>query len=634
MENFYKESIYEEKYFELLRSQFPTIQDASSEIINLEAILSLPKGTEHFMSDLHGEYEAFYHIIQNCSGVIKEKVDLLYKDTLKQSERQELCTLIYYPEEKLHMLKKEHRLNHEWYRVTLKRLIELTTLLSSKYTRSKVRKALPKQFGYIIDELLHSQDSQDHNIKRYHRNIIESIISIHNGDAFIKELVELIKRLAVDRLHIIGDIFDRGARADSIIDVLMNYHSLDIEWGNHDILWMGAARGNKACVAAAVYNNIRYNNHSILENGYGISLRKLMNYARELYACSDNAIDPVIKTIGVIMFKLEGQLIQKHPEFLMNNRLILEKFDLKSGTVTIANQTYVLKDRYLLTIDTMHPYELNQQEEDIINDLVHSFQNSLRLQKHIDFLCQKGSVYRTYNNNLLYHGCIPLTADGNFQSVQFFGQQLQGKKYLDFIDALIRKVVLTDSYEKYLDFMYFLWCGELSPFSGRICKTIERLFIEDETAHLEPSNPYYHYFNYEKECDMILHEFNLFSSSSHIINGHLPIKVKDGEKPLKANGKLIMIDGGFCKAYQKKTGIAGYTLIYNSHGLRIKAHSPFTTRKQACLENKDILSDSKIIETNIRRVMIKDTDDGKVLNDTVKQLKKLLSFYFNEIHMI
>lgn len=632
MEHFYDEYSFEKKYFDLLKKQYPTIQDASTEIINLEAILSLPKGTEHFMSDLHGEYEAFYHIVNNCSGVIKEKVNLLYKNELKEYERQELCTLIYYPEEKLNMLKKENKVHKDWYRVTLKRLIELTTLLSSKYTRSKVRKALPKQFGYIIDELLHSQDSQDLNLKRYHAYIIDTIIDIHNADAFIKELSELIKHLAVDHLHIIGDIFDRGDRADSIIDLLMNYHSLDIQWGNHDILWMGAAKGNLACIATVIYNNLRYQNHTILENGYGIGLHRLINYANDLYACSDNAIDPLIKTIAVIMFKLEGQLILRNSDFQMSNRLLLEKLDLEKGTIIIDNQTYRLKDKHLLTIDPQNPYQLNFQEEMIINDLLYSFQNSIRLKKHIEFLCEKGSVYKSYNGNLLYHGCIPLTEDGNFQSINLCHQQLQGKKYLDFIDHVVRQVIYGEPKEKYLDMMYFLWCGELSPFSGRVCKTFERFLIEDSLAHVEPTNSYYHYFNYEKECNMILREFNLYNSHSHIINGHLPICVKNGETPLKANGKVIMIDGGFCKAYQKKTGIAGYTLIYNSHGLRMKAHGRFESREKACIENKDIVSDSKIIETYKNRICVKDSDNGKIIQSTVKQLRKLLSMYIEQSH--
>lgn len=632
MNHIYTDHKFEEKYFQLLKSQYPTIQDASTEIINLEAILSLPKGTEHFMSDIHGEFEAFYHIMNNCSGVIKEKVDLLYADQLNADDRQELCTLIYYPDEKLMMLKKEKKLHKDWYRITLIHLIELTTLLSSKYTRSKVRKALPKQFGYIIDELLHSRDSQDLNISSYQNHIIDTIIDISNADAFIKELVELIKHLAVDHLHIIGDIFDRGDRADGIIDLLMKYHSLDIQWGNHDVLWMGAAKGNQACIATVLYNNLRYHNHAILENGYGISLRKLITYANDLYACSENAIDPVIKSIAVIMFKLEGQLIMRNPDFQMQNRLLLEHLDLNHGTITINHQTYQLKDKHLLTVNISHPYESNYQEQEIIDNLVEAFQNSMRLQKHIQFLCQKGSVYKVYNGNLLYHGCIPFQEDGNFASIKLCHHRLQGKKYLDFIDSIVRHIMYDKNQSQYLDMMYFFWRGELSPFSGRVCKTFERFLINEEAAHCEPSNPYYHFFNYEKECNMILHEFNLFSPYSHIINGHLPIRVKNGETPLKANGKLIMIDGGFCKAYQKKTGIAGYTLIYNSHGLRMKAHGHFENRETACLENKDITSKSQIIETYQKRMTVKDSDNGKMMNDKVKQLKRLLSQYIAESH--
>ena len=621
--------LYRHKYLQLLSDKYQSIQDTCTEIINLQAIMSLPKGTEHFMSDLHGEYEAFYHILNNCSGVIKEKVDLLFKQTLKKAERQELCTLIYYPDEKLKLLKQEQKDNREWYLITLNRLIELTSLLSSKYTRSKVRKALPKQFGYIIDELLHSKDSKDNNIKAYHGHILDTIINIDNGDAFIKELVELIKRLAVDHLHIVGDIFDRGARADSIIDLLINYHSLDIQWGNHDILWMGAASGNKACVATVIYNNLRYNNHAILENGYGISLRNLISFANELYGDYDNVIDPVIKTIAIIMFKLEGNIIKRNPEYMMNERLFLDKLNLVDGKVMIGEHSYSLKDNLLLTINSNNPYQLTKRENEIIDELTNSFMNSIRLKKHLDFLCNKGAVYRTYNNNLIYHGCMPLTQDGNFQAVKVLGKVVQGKAYFDFVDEVVRKVINDQVNYQYIDLMYFLWCNLLSPFSGRVCKTFERLFIEDSSAHQEPTNYYYEYYNNEKECNMILHEFGLYSNRTHIINGHLPIKVKDGENPLKANGKLIMIDGGFCKAYHEKTGIAGYTLIYNSHGMRIKAHSSFASKEKVFYENKDIISESKIIETTNERLMVRDTDAGKQLKRLVDDLMNLLILYKN-----
>ena len=621
--------LYRHKYLQLLSDKYQSIQDTCTEIINLQAIMSLPKGTEHFMSDLHGEYEAFYHILNNCSGVIKEKVDLLFKQTLKKAERQELCTLIYYPDEKLKLLKQEQKDNREWYLITLNRLIELTSLLSSKYTRSKVRKALPKQFGYIIDELLHSKDSKDNNIKAYHGNILDTIINIDNGDAFIKELVELIKRFAVDHLHIVGDIFDRGARADSIIDLLINYHSLDIQWGNHDILWMGAASGNKACVATVIYNNLRYNNHAILENGYGISLRNLISFANELYGDYDNVIDPVIKTIAIIMFKLEGNIIKRNPEYMMNERLFLDKLNLVDGKVMIGEHSYSLKDNLLLTINSNNPYQLTKRENEIIDELTNSFMNSIRLKKHLDFLCNKGAVYRTYNNNLIYHGCMPLTQDGNFQAVKVLGKVVQGKAYFDFVDEVVRKVINDQVNYQYIDLMYFLWCNLLSPFSGRVCKTFERLFIEDSSAHQEPTNYYYEYYNNEKECNMILHEFGLYSNRTHIINGHLPIKVKDGENPLKANGKLIMIDGGFCKAYHEKTGIAGYTLIYNSHGMRIKAHSSFASKEKVFYENKDIISESKIIETTNERLMVRDTDAGKQLKRLVDDLMNLLILYKN-----
>ena len=613
-------------WIKLLKEKYPTKQAVCREIINLTAIINLPKGTEHFMSDIHGEYEAFLHIMNNCSGVIREKVRMLFLETLSVREQQEICTLIYYPREVMNRKRNLNELSEDWYRLMLNYLLELAKMVSSKYTRSKVRRALPKEFGDIIDELLHFMPDEDDNQIRYHRQILDTIIGIENSEEFIVALAELIKRLAVDHLHIVGDIFDRGGDADKILDLLMEYHSLDIEWGNHDILWMGAACGNEASIATVVKNNMKYNNIQILESGYGISLRSLVLFGENTYPELE-VMEAAQKALSIILFKLEGQTILRHPEYNMQDRLLLDKIDYENKTVVSQQVTYAMKDTDFPTVDREHPYELTEGEQKVIQDLKFSFLNSHRLQKHVDFLFEKGCMYKRYNENLLYHGCIPLDEQGNFDGIEIDGNTYMGREYLDYAERMVRKVRKGEAGQDELDFMWYLWTGKKSPLCGRNIKTFERTFIQDKTAWKEPTDPYYKFYHTEKTCNMILREFGLFSPLSHIINGHTPVKTVEGEEPVRANGKLIVIDGGFSQAYHKTTGIAGYTLIYNSHGMRIKAHQPFESVEKVLEENKDIESTSTMFETEADRIMVGDTDEGKEIKEEIQMLKKLLEVY-------
>ncbi len=613
-----------EKYLHLLAKEYPTRQAACREIINLNAILNLPKGTEHFMSDLHGEYEAFCHIINNCSGVIKEKVERIFAERLSPQERCELCTLIYYPTEKLNALKEQGNLVEDWYRVNLQYLIAVAKDVSSKYTRSKVRKAMPEEFSYIIDELLHMQVDEDNNQIEYHKQIIDTIIHIRAAEEFIIALAELIKRLAVDHLHIVGDIYDRGAHPEKIMDLLMRYHSLDIQWGNHDVLWMGAAAGIPSCVATVVRNNIRYHNIQVLESGYGISLRTLVVFAGHHYHDED-VMEAAQQAISVILFKLEGQVIGRHPEYQMDDRKMLEKINYDRGTVMIEGREYPLNRRDFPTVDRQQPYKLTQEEEEVLSDLCQSFLNSEKLHRHVQFLCDKGGMYRQFNGNLLYHGCIPLDAEGNFEGIRLGDKVYKGKEYLDYADEAVRRVCSFEAAESERDFIFYLWAGQNSPLSGRKIKTFERMYLDDKEITVEKRNPYYDYYSKEYICNMILREFGLFSDMSHIINGHTPVKVSKGEVPVRANGKLIIIDGGFCKAYHKETGIAGYTLIYNSHGMRLNAHKPFESIKKVLEENKDIESSTDIFETEEKRIRVRDTDIGKTIKEQIDDLQMMLS---------
>lgn len=621
----------DEKYLELLAEKYPTEQAVCREIINLKAILGLPKGTEHFMSDLHGEYEAFCHILNNCSGVIREKVDLLFEETLSDIDREEICTLIYYPVEKLEMMKKESRNNEEWYRVILGELIEIARLLSSKYTRSKVRKAMPDEYAYILDELIHVQKDEDDNQVAYHQNIIDTLLELDSADAFIEVLAALIKRLAVDHLHIVGDIFDRGPCADRIMDLLMNYHSLDIEWGNHDILWMGAAAGSEACIATVIRNNLKYHNIRILENSYGISLRDLTLFAEKLYPDTE-PMEAALKAISVLLFKLEGQVILRNPDYQMTDKLLLHQVNVQNHTVCIAGTDYEICEETFPTVsfDPSNPevsYELTVEEKHVMEGLRMAFVGSVRLRQHMDFLYQKGSMYRIFNGNLLFHGCVPLDESGNLEGVVFHQKRYRGRDYLDYAERIARRAWSKDATQKELDFMWYLWCGRKSPLSGRNIKTFERTYVKDESTWHEASNPYYQYYEQEKICNMILHEFNLYSDRSHIINGHTPVRTSRGEHPVRANGRLMVIDGGFCKSYHKTTGIAGYTLIFNSHGIRIKSHQPFQSVYAALTENKDIESRSELVETERERLMVRNTDTGKKILEDIKGLKMLLQAY-------
>ena len=609
------------KYLSLLAEKFPTRQAVCTEIINLAAIMNLPKGTEHFMSDIHGEYDAFLHIMNNCSGVIREKIEMIFADVLNDTEKRALRTLIYYPKEALQRLHSEGRISPKWYRETLRHMIEIARVLSSKYTRSKVRKAMPKEFGYIIDELLHALPDEDGNQLAYHERILDTIVGIQNGDEFIIALSALIKRLAVDHLHIVGDLFDRGADADKIIELLLDYPSLDIQWGNHDVLWMGAAAGNEACIANVVWNNVRYNNIRILESGYGISLRRLQLFAEKTY--EGTPAKAMVKAINVMMFKAEGELILRHPEFEMQDRLLLDKVDTEKGTVTIDGVEYAMNTMEFPTVDWSDPYRMTPEEREVMDDLKRSFCQSPQLRRHIEFLYAVGSVYLKMNDNLLFHGCVPLTEDGQMEEVNFFGQFMRGKSYFEFCEKAARLAYNTGE-ARYVDFMFYLWGGPKSPMCGRVVKTFERSYLDDKASWKEPQDPYYLFLDSEATSRMILREFGLKSDLSHIINGHTPVHASAGENPIKAGGKLIVIDGGFSRAYHKTTGIAGYTLIYNSHGMRIKSHMPFESVERVISENLDIESRANQFEIEPYRVMVGDTDIGK---RQIEDLNELLTAY-------
>lgn len=614
------------KYLKLLKQNYSSSQAVIREIVNLTAITNLPKGTEFFLSDIHGEYEAFLHIMNNCSGVIKEKVDLIFKDTLSEFDRQELCTLIYYPREKMTLLGETNRIDGNWYAMTLNHLIMIAKLLSSKYTRSKVRKALPEDYAYIIDELLHAQEDEDANQIRYHKQILQTIIELEDADEFIIALSQLIKRLAVDHLHIVGDIFDRGGSADKILDLLYDYHSLDIEWGNHDILWMGAACGNDACICSVIRNNLKYDNVEILENAYGISLRQLILFGMKTYGIEDG-IKAALAAVTVILFKLEGRLIKAHPEYEMSDRLLLGQMDDTKNKVMIEGEWVTMNTNVFPTVDLENPYELTEEETEILRKLHRNFVSSQRLQKHIRFLYEKGSMYNVYNGNLIYHGCVPVDKNGAFDKLCIDGKYYHGKALLDKCEEKARAAYLDNPDKDDIDFMWFLWGGEKSPLCGRKLKTFEREYVDKESLWTEESNPYYSKYYDESFCCQILHEFGLYDDDSHIINGHTPVHAIEGENPVRANGRLFVIDGGFCRSMNKATGIAGYTLIFNSHGLRLKAHTPFTSVEDALMNNTDIESSSEIIEKDLQRMFVKDTDIGKHLLEEISDLRKLLENY-------
>ncbi len=613
------------KYLSLLAKQYPTAQSLYTEIINLQAILNLPKGTEHFMSDLHGESQAFEHILNSCSGVIREKVLLHLGGEMTEAQVKRLCTLIYYPTQKLKMHISEGGATPEWYKETLLRLIRLARFLSSKYTRSKVRKALPQEFAYVIDELLHAQEDEDANQHVYHEKIIQTLIEIGSGPEFVISLCQLIKRLAVDRLHVLGDVFDRGPRPDAIMDMLLAHHAVDFAWGNHDILWMGAAAGSLPCVAAAIRNSLAYGNMAVLENGYGIGLRTLSLLAGRLYPALPQE-EAAIQTVTVIMFKLEGQLIRRHPEYGMDERLLLNKIDRKSAAIKIGGQTYPLACTSFPTLCDGDPYRLTEEEQALLDEMAAAFTHSERLQRHALFLFNKGGMYRCVNGNLLYHGCIPMDEDGRFQKVFLGGAGYQGRRLMDFCDSMARAAYFSKEQDA-LDFLWYLWCGDTSPLCGRSVKTFQRLLIGGPEAWHEQRNPYYTWIVKEETCRMVLEEFGLSAREGRIINGHTPVLLPKGETAVRAGGRLIVIDGGFCKAYQSQTGIAGYTLIVNSHGLRLVKHQPMRGGVQLIAENDDILSQQADFIPFAQRRMVADTDDGCVLANRIRDLKALLDLY-------
>ncbi len=615
------------KYLTLLSHQFPNQQAVFTEIINLQAILNLPKGTEHFMSDLHGEYEAFMHILNNCSGVVREHVDEIFGDELTSEQKGELCTLIYYPSEKIARVRAARLDSPSWYKENLDNLIQIARALSSRYTRSKVRKAIPHDYAYIIDELLHTHPDENNYRVRYHERIIDSILETASADDFIRSLSALIKRLAVDHLHLVGDVFDRGGGAAKIMDSLMEYHSLDIQWGNHDILWMGAAAGEPACIASVLRNNLRYDNYEILENDYGISLRELVAFADRTYR-DDEACSPLIKAINVLLFKLEGQIIQRHPEFDMEDRLLLDKIDVDRGTVSIAGTEHALNTRDFPTLDPEHPYRLTDEEQRIVDKLIYEFTSDDRLCRHVEFLYSHGSIYLARNGNLLFHGCVPMNEDGTFSSMNCMGTWRAGRDYLDFCDHIARKA-WRDRSQEALDWMWYLWIGFKSPISGRVVKTFERSYIDDRSTWEEPMDPYFELTHDIYACDAIMREFGLMPGYGHIINGHTPVKTKKGEQPIRADGRLLVIDGGFCQAYHPKTGIAGYTLISSSRGMRLKAHEAFKSVEEALTRNADIQSETNRFDVATRRLMVSDTDTGEVIRGQINDLRLLLDAYRN-----
>ncbi|MBR6527246.1 MAG: fructose-1,6-bisphosphatase [Lachnospiraceae bacterium] len=639
-------------YLQLLAKQYPTVQAASTEIINLQAILNLPKGTEHFISDIHGEYEAFSHILNSCSGEVKQKLDERFSTRLSKHDRDELATLIYYPAEKLSLVTHSEEDMDEWYRISLHRLLEVCRWVSSKYTRSKVRKAIPEAFSYIIDELLNinyeEADKRDH-----YENIINTIINIGQAPSIIEALCETIKRLSVDHLHIVGDIFDRGPRADIVMDDLLDYHSVDIQWGNHDILWMGAASGSRTLVATVLANSIHYNNLEVIETGYGISLRPLSIFANEVYKDCDThrfkvkltghdadqytEKDKLLsarmhKAITVILFKLEGQKLIRRPEFNMPDRLMLDKIDYETKSIVIDGVSYPLEDCDFPTVDPADPYTLTPEENNVIDQLTSSFRHSEKLQKHVRFLYSKGGLYKIHNGNLLFHGCIPMNEDGTLMTFTIGGVERSGKEFLDYAEKTARKAYYDriGSKERQfgMDFLWWLWAGRNSPIFGRDrMTTFERRLIKDESVWTETKNPYYKLYQDSAVCDRLLAEFGLTGPHCHIINGHVPVKAKKGENPVKGGGKLIVIDGGFCKAYQPTSGIAGYTLVFNSRNLRIVSHQPFAGREDAIRKNHDIANDSVIFETLETRMKIRETDQGRDLHAQVEDLMRLLEAY-------
>ena len=637
----------EVRYLERLSQLYPTIAKASTEIINLQAILNLPKGTEHFLTDIHGEYEAFSHVLKNGSGSVRRKIDDVFGNTMSSKDKQTLATLIYYPKEKMDRIKKEEENMEDWYKITLYRLIEICKCAASKYTRSKVRKALPADFAYVIEELI-TEKADISDKESYYNAIVSTIIRIGRAEEFIIALSELIQRLTVDHLHIVGDIFDRGPGPNIIMDKLMEYHSIDIQWGNHDVLWMGAAAGQRGCIANVIRICARYGNLDILEDAYGINLLPLATFALNVYKddpceCfqlkADSGHTPgeklmnikMHKAISIIQFKVEGQIIKKNPGFKMEKRNLLHHIDYEAGTIELDGKTYELLDKNFPTIDPKKPYALTKEEEDIMERLERAFLNCEKLQRHMRFLLNKGGLYKVYNNNLLYHGCVPLNEDGSLKNVRIYGHSYKGKGLYEVLESYVRKgFYALDGKEKERgkDMMWYIWLSENSPLFGKDkMATFERYFLAEKETHKEKKNPYYCLLENEKVVNRIMDEFGLQNECRHIINGHVPVKTKNGESPIKCGGKVLVIDGGFSRAYQKETGIAGYTLIYNSYGLILAAHEPFESTEAAIEKESDIHSDSIVVKRVLERKLVGDTDIGKDLKEQIEDLECLLEAY-------
>ncbi len=640
------------RYLRLLSKQFPTIASACTEIINLQAILNLPKSTEHFLSDIHGEYESFNHVLRNGSGNIKRKITEVFGDIMSEKDIKALATLIYYPEQKLEMILKLEEDIEEWYKITIYRLIEVSRKAAFKYTRMKVRKALPPEFAYIIEELMH-KGPEEYDKEEYYSEIINSIIKVGRADEFIIAMSKLIQRLVIDRLHIVGDIFDRGPGAEKVMETLLNYHSVDIQWGNHDVLWMAAASGSEASIATVIRICTRYANLDTIEDGYGINMLPLATFALEFYGedeCfqfkpklendivyTDNDLKLIAKmhkAISIIQFKLEGEIIKRRPHFGMEDRLLLDKINYEDGTINLNGKIYELNDKNFPTVDPKNPYALTKEEKELIDKLKFSFLNSEKLQKHIRFLLSNGSMYLKFNCNLLYHGCIPVNEDGTFKKVKIgsSGKSYSGKAYFDRLETLVREGYFHENNPEAklygMDITWYLWTGPDSPLFGKDkMTTFERYFIDNKETHKEKKSYYFKLEDSEKMCRIIFEEFGLNPDTSHIINGHVPVKSKNGESPIKANGKLLVIDGGFSKAYQGTTGIAGYTLIYNSYGLLLVSHDPFESTLKAIEEEKDIHSTTMVLEKEVERKRVRDTDNGKELMEQIKDLEMLLDAY-------
>ena len=640
------------RYLQLLSQSFPTVAEASTEIINLQAILNLPKGTEHFLADIHGEYEAFIHVLKNASGNIKRKVNELFGNTLRESEKRELCTLIYYPEQKLELVKHNETDIDDWYHITLHQLVAVCRDVSSKYTRSKVRKSLPADFSYIIQELLH-EHTEDHDKTAYVNVIVDTIISTGRADDFIIAIANVIQRLAIDSLHILGDIYDRGPGAHIIMDTMRKYHSWDMQWGNHDILWMGAAAGNDACICNVIRLSLRYGNLSTLEEGYGINLVPLATFAMETYKndpCTEfipktsggaSQLDEktlrltaqMHKAIAVIQFKVESQIIAKHPEWKMNDRCLFEHVDYQNGTIELQGKTYKMSSCSFPTINPAAPSELSPEEKVLIGKLHHSFSVCEKLHKHIRVMLQHGCMYGIYNNNLLFHASCPLNEDGSLKEVEIYpGKKYSGRALMHHTGMQIRTAFQQDSAPEErdyaIDYFLYLWCGPDSPlFDKSKMATFERYFIADKETHVEEKGYYFKLRDDEEVIDHILDAFGVVGSNRHIINGHVPVRTLKGENPIKANGKLMVIDGGFSKAYHNETGIAGYTLVYHSRGFQLVQHEPFTSAEDAIKRGTDIKSTTQIVEMSNRRMLVADTDIGVELRKQIDDLEELLYAY-------